>query len=49
MLAGSRVKVAYVTDCGMFPFGLGILEFQAMVTAGAEYFASSPIVSRMTL
>jgi imidazolonepropionase-like amidohydrolase len=28
------VKVAYGTDCWMFPFGHGILEFQAMVDAG---------------
>jgi imidazolonepropionase-like amidohydrolase len=34
LLAGSRVKVAYGTDCGMFPFSKGILEFQAMVKAG---------------
>ena len=34
LLAGSRVKVAYGTDCGMFPFSRGILEFQAMVKAG---------------
>ena len=34
LLAGSRVKVAYGTDCGMFPFSHGILEFQAMVNAG---------------
>lgn len=34
LLAGSNVKVAYGTDCGMFPFGHGILEFQAMVAAG---------------
>ena len=34
LLAGSRVKVAYGTDCGMFPFSHGILEFQAMVKAG---------------
>jgi imidazolonepropionase-like amidohydrolase len=30
----SRVQVAYGTDCGMFPFSHGILEFQAMVAAG---------------
>ena len=29
LLAGSGVKVAYGTDCGMFPFSHGILEFQA--------------------
>ncbi|HEV2550824.1 MAG TPA: amidohydrolase family protein [Stellaceae bacterium] len=34
MLANSQVKVAYGTDCGMFPFSHGILEFQAMVNAG---------------
>jgi len=34
LLAGSQVKVAYGTDCGMFPFRHGILEFQAMVKAG---------------
>ena len=30
----SKVDVAYGTDCGMFPFDHGILEFQAMVAAG---------------
>src|SRR5512142_3304558 len=34
LLTASRVKVAYGTDCGMFPFSHGILEFQAMVNAG---------------
>ena len=34
LLAASNVKVAYGTDCGMFPFSHGILEFQAMVGAG---------------
>lgn len=34
LLAGSKVNVAYGTDCGMFPFSHGILEFQAMVNAG---------------
>jgi imidazolonepropionase-like amidohydrolase len=34
LLAGSEVKIAYGTDCGMFPFSHGILEFQAMVKAG---------------
>jgi imidazolonepropionase-like amidohydrolase len=34
LLAGSRVKIAYGTDCGMFPFSHGILEFQALVKAG---------------
>jgi imidazolonepropionase-like amidohydrolase len=33
-LAASQVKVAYGTDCGMFPFSHGVLEFQAMVNAG---------------
>ena len=30
----SKTPVAYGTDCGMFPFSHGILEFQAMVAAG---------------
>jgi imidazolonepropionase-like amidohydrolase len=30
----SKAPVAYGTDCGMFPFSHGILEFQAMVAAG---------------
>lgn len=34
LLAGSKVKIAYGTDCGMFPFSHGIFEFQAMVNAG---------------
>ena len=34
LLAGSQVKIAYGTDCGMFPFSHGVLEFQAMVKAG---------------
>jgi len=34
LLAASQVKIAYGTDCGMFPFSHGILEFQAMVNAG---------------
>jgi len=34
LLAGSQVKIAYGTDCGMFPFSHGILEFQAMVKSG---------------
>lgn len=34
LLAASRTKIAYGTDCGMFPFSHGILEFQAMVKAG---------------
>jgi imidazolonepropionase-like amidohydrolase len=33
-IARSAVKVAYGTDCGMFPFGDGVLEFEAMVAAG---------------
>ena len=32
----STAKVAYGTDCGMFPFSHGILEFQAMVAAGLD-------------
>lgn len=32
-IAQSRVKVALGTDCGMFPFSEGVLEFQAMVAA----------------
>lgn len=36
LLAASRVKLAYGTDCGMFPFSHGILEFQAMVSAGVS-------------
>lgn len=34
LLAGSQVRIAYGTDCGMFPFSHGILEFQAMVKVG---------------
>lgn len=34
LLAESKVKIAYGTDCGMFAFSHGILEFQAMVKAG---------------
>lgn len=34
LIAKSEVKIAYGTDCGMFPFSHGILEFQAMVAAG---------------
>ena len=34
LLAKSCAKVAYGTDCGMFPFSRGVLEFQAMVKAG---------------
>jgi imidazolonepropionase-like amidohydrolase len=33
-IAQSKAKVAYGTDCGMFPFSEGVLEFQAMVAAG---------------
>lgn len=36
LLAESKVKIAYGTDCGMFPFSHGILEFQAMVKAGVS-------------
>jgi imidazolonepropionase-like amidohydrolase len=34
LLAGSQVNVAYGTECGMFPFSHGILEFQAMMSPG---------------
>lgn len=34
LIASSGVKVAFGTDCGMFPFSRGVLEFQAMVNAG---------------
>ena len=34
LIAASDVKIAFGTDCGMFPFGHGILEFQAMADAG---------------
>ncbi|MGH8279557.1 MAG: metal-dependent hydrolase family protein [Gammaproteobacteria bacterium] len=34
LIAESDVEIAYGTDCGMFPFSHGILEFQAMVAAG---------------
>jgi imidazolonepropionase-like amidohydrolase len=34
LLSKSPARVAYGTDCGMFPFSHGILEFQAMVNAG---------------
>ena len=33
-MASSDAKVAFGTDCGMFPFSHGIREFQAMVDAG---------------
>jgi imidazolonepropionase-like amidohydrolase len=36
LLAASQVKLAFGTDCGMFPFSHGILEFQAMVNAGVS-------------
>jgi imidazolonepropionase-like amidohydrolase len=34
LIARSNAKVAFGTDCGMFPFSEGVLEFQAMVAAG---------------
>jgi imidazolonepropionase-like amidohydrolase len=34
LVAASDASVAFGTDCGMFPFSHGILEFQAMVDAG---------------
>jgi len=34
LIAHRDVKIAYGTDCGMFSFSHGILEFQAMVAAG---------------
>ena len=34
LMASSDVKLAFGTDCGMFPFSHGIREFQAMVNAG---------------
>jgi imidazolonepropionase-like amidohydrolase len=34
LIASPDVKVAFGTDCGMFPFSHGIREFQAMVAAG---------------
>jgi len=33
-IAASNVKIAFGTDCGMFPFSHGVREFQAMVAAG---------------
>jgi imidazolonepropionase-like amidohydrolase len=33
-VAASDAKVAFGTDCGMFPFSHGIREFQAMAAAG---------------
>ena len=35
-IARSEAKVAFGTDCGMFPFSHGVLEFQAMVAAGVS-------------
>ncbi|MPV88114.1 metal-dependent hydrolase family protein [Georgenia ruanii] len=34
LVAASDARVVFGTDCGMFPFSHGILEFQAMVAAG---------------
>jgi imidazolonepropionase-like amidohydrolase len=34
LVTGSDAKIAYGTDCGMFPFSHGVLEFQAMVAGG---------------
>jgi imidazolonepropionase-like amidohydrolase len=34
LVTSSDAKVAFGTDCGMFPFSHGIREFQAMVDAG---------------
>ena len=34
LIAASDAKIAFGTDCGMFPFSHGIREFQAMVNAG---------------
>jgi imidazolonepropionase-like amidohydrolase len=34
LIAESEAKVAFGTDCGMFPFEHGVLEFQALVDAG---------------
>jgi hypothetical protein len=39
----SKAQVALGTDCGMFPFSHGILEFQAMVAAGLTTIPSSVI------
>lgn len=36
LIAASDVKIVFGTDCGMFPFGHGIREFQAMVDAGTS-------------
>jgi imidazolonepropionase-like amidohydrolase len=35
-VAASSVKIAFGTDCGMFPFAHGVEEFQAMVAAGVH-------------
>jgi imidazolonepropionase-like amidohydrolase len=34
LIAESAAKIAFGTDCGMFPFEHGVLEFQALVSAG---------------
>jgi imidazolonepropionase-like amidohydrolase len=34
LVSASDAKIAFGTDCGMFPFSHGIREFQAMVAAG---------------
>jgi imidazolonepropionase-like amidohydrolase len=34
LLAASDARIAFGTDCGMFPFSHGVREFQAMVDAG---------------
>ncbi len=36
LVASSDAKIAFGTDCGMFPFSHGIREFQAMVHAGVN-------------
>ena len=33
-MTASHARIAFGTDCGMFPFSQGIREFQAMVAAG---------------
>jgi imidazolonepropionase-like amidohydrolase len=33
-IARSKAKIEFGTDCGMFPFGEGVLEFQALVAVG---------------
>jgi imidazolonepropionase-like amidohydrolase len=35
-VAASSVKIAFGTDCGMFPFEHGVDEFQVMVAAGVH-------------